>query len=131
MLFEPYLRGVGYDDNKFLIDQILNIPPEMMEYLQTFNEFKNCLREDDLDSDYYDRVFNEQILIDDDEYLHIIVTAYDEVFQLQSDIQKTVEMLKTRDWKQSALTKERFFHYCRHNWIEDRKKKYLYYGYFY
>ncbi|TNV71744.1 hypothetical protein FGO68_gene9969 [Halteria grandinella] len=90
----------------------------MMACLSTFNEFKNCLRRNNLESDYFERVFSRQISIDDDEYLLIIVTAYDEVFQLQADIHKTVEMLKAMDWKKGYPKRERFFHHCRNNWIE-------------
>ncbi|TNV73612.1 hypothetical protein FGO68_gene8233 [Halteria grandinella] len=102
-------------------EEIEDAPPEMMEWVSTFNEFKNCLRKQKLDSSYFERVFNRQMLIDDDEYLGIIVNAYDEVFQLSADIDKTVTILKAMDSdKRKTLKRERFFHHCRNNWIDNQ-----------
>ncbi|TNV83091.1 hypothetical protein FGO68_gene16084 [Halteria grandinella] len=104
--------------------QIMDAPPEIIEQLLTFNEFKNCLRKDKLNSSYYEKVFNWQLSIDDNEYLRNIVSAYDEVFQLQADIDKTITMLKAMDRnKRETLKRERFFHHCRHNWIEPLTKE--------
>ncbi|TNV83310.1 hypothetical protein FGO68_gene4308 [Halteria grandinella] len=114
-VLEPYLQAVFVIRRK-----IQDAPPQMMmEQLQTFNEFKNCLRQDNLDSSYFERVFNQQMSIDDDEYLLIIVSAYDEVFQLQADIHKTVKMLKAMGQeKRTTLKRERFFYHSRHNWMQ-------------
>ncbi|TNV83339.1 hypothetical protein FGO68_gene8412 [Halteria grandinella] len=117
MVLYPYLmaadQGFDYDKN------IKDAPPEMFEQLQTFNEFKNCLRKDELDSSYFERVFNLQLSTGVDEYLLIIVSAYDEVFQLSADIDKTVTILMAMNWrKREFLKRERFFHHCRHNWME-------------
>ncbi|TNV83515.1 hypothetical protein FGO68_gene16800 [Halteria grandinella] len=128
MLLEPYLQVTGkwnYESME-LIETIPNAPPEFMKYLATFNEFKNCLRIDNLDSHYFERVFNYQMSTYDDEYLRIIVTAYDEVFQLQADIHNTVTILMGMTWEQrSTLKRERFFHHCRNNWIEPLTQDFL------
>ncbi|TNV73504.1 hypothetical protein FGO68_gene2683 [Halteria grandinella] len=110
-VLEPYLRAAG------IYGKIQDAPPEMMEWVSTFNEFKNCLRKYNLlDSSYFERVFNEQMRIDDDEYLRIIVSAYDEVFKLSADIHKTVTVLKAMtDEEMKTLKRERFFHHCRNN----------------
>ncbi|TNV83344.1 hypothetical protein FGO68_gene6072 [Halteria grandinella] len=121
MLFEPYLKAAWnwrFELSK-LKKTILNAPPEMMECLSTFNEFKNFLRIEKQDSDYFENLFYFQMSTDDDEYLRIIVTAYDEVFQLQADIHNTVTILKAMGWKKRrTLKRERFFDHCRHNWIK-------------
>ncbi|TNV73576.1 hypothetical protein FGO68_gene4647 [Halteria grandinella] len=112
-VLQPYLNAAG------ISVWIYDAPPEMMEQHQTFNEFKNCLRIDELDSSYFERVFNKQVRIDDDEYLRIIVSAYDQVFQLSADIDKTVTMLKgMTNEERYTLKRERFFHHCRQNWEE-------------
>ncbi|TNV82756.1 hypothetical protein FGO68_gene11752 [Halteria grandinella] len=109
---DPYLAAARD------IDCILDAPYEMMEQLQTFNEFKRCLRKEELDSSYFESVFNRQMNTDDYEYMRIIVSAYDEAFQLQADVVKTVIILKAMDRKKrTTLKRERFFHHCRHNWL--------------
>ncbi|TNV74666.1 hypothetical protein FGO68_gene12051 [Halteria grandinella] len=111
-VLDPYLMAAGNSEN------IKDAPPEMMEQLQTFNEFANCNRKDELDFDYFESVFNEQISINDDEYLRIIVSAYDQVFQLLADVDKTVTMLKSlSNQERKTLKRERFFYHCRHNWM--------------
>ncbi|TNV83307.1 hypothetical protein FGO68_gene14314 [Halteria grandinella] len=117
MLLGPYLWAARNEGHR-LIYCITSVPTELMECLSTFNEFKNCLRIDSLDSDYFESVFNWQMYPHDDEYLRIIVTAYDEAFQLQADIDNTVTMLKGMEWEMRSLKREGFFHHCRHNWID-------------
>ncbi|TNV83283.1 hypothetical protein FGO68_gene5398 [Halteria grandinella] len=113
-VLQPYLTAIKRD-----IENIMDAPPEMMEQLQTFNEFKNCLRKDELDSSYFEKVFNKQISINDDEYLRIVVSAHDEVFQLQADVCKTVTMLQAMtDEEKKSLKREKFFHHCTQNWLQ-------------
>ncbi|TNV83495.1 hypothetical protein FGO68_gene10285 [Halteria grandinella] len=121
-LLVPYLKAdliKGYYTNE-LIESIRNISPEWMEQLSSFNEFKNCLRQDKLDAAYFDKVFNHQITNSTDaQYLHIIVSAYDEVFKLQADIQKTVIILKAMtSQERKSIKRETFFHQCRNNWMQ-------------
>ncbi|TNV83234.1 hypothetical protein FGO68_gene4072 [Halteria grandinella] len=113
-VLDPYLKVAD------ISNWISEAPPEMIKWLSTFNEFKNCLRKDNLDSSYFEKVFNKQIEFNfTSEHLSFIVSGYNEVFQLSADIHKTVTMLKAMtDQQKETLKRERFFHHCKNNWIE-------------
>ncbi|TNV83255.1 hypothetical protein FGO68_gene7554 [Halteria grandinella] len=113
----PFLRA-AQQPNSF--NDIIDAPPEMIEYLATFNGFKNSLKYlSKLGSVYFEYVFNEHMSVIDDEYMRIIVSAYDEVFHLQTDIDKTVAMLRgISDKDRKLLKREQFFQHCRNNWME-------------
>ncbi|TNV83200.1 hypothetical protein FGO68_gene4139 [Halteria grandinella] len=118
-MLQPYLTAIGRYDNEN-IKSLANAPPELMEQLSTFKEFENCLRQAKLEqTNQFDLVFNDQIALSTDyEYLRIIVSAYDEVFNLGADIDKTVTILKGMTQKQrKTIKRDRFFHHCRHNWV--------------
>ncbi|TNV83433.1 hypothetical protein FGO68_gene3584 [Halteria grandinella] len=112
----PYFNAVDLKSRQY---ELKTAPPELIEQLSTFNEFKDFLRKYKLGLSYIERVFYWQMDTDDDEYLRIIVSAYDEVFQLSADIDQTVIMIKAMtDQERKTLLRERFFYHCKHNWIE-------------
>ncbi|TNV83571.1 hypothetical protein FGO68_gene16951 [Halteria grandinella] len=97
--------------------------PEFIDSLSTFEEAKlfienksnHKIRENE---SYYDRVFQNQITQNqDDQYLRIILTVYDEVFQLGGNIDQALVGIKLMSQEQRKnLKREEYFKRCKNNW---------------
>ncbi|TNV82950.1 hypothetical protein FGO68_gene359 [Halteria grandinella] len=98
-------------------------PPQFIDSLSTFQEAQYCIekinrRQISEIKGYYDKVFQKQITQnDDDEYLRIILTAYDEVFQLGGNIDQALVGIKTMSQEQRKIFKRKeYFNRCKNNW---------------
>ncbi|TNV83711.1 hypothetical protein FGO68_gene812 [Halteria grandinella] len=121
-LFWPYIQQIGPND-KFEAQYLANCSPKMIDKISTFKEFQHCLiniaNNKIKTFSHFDQVFNNQISMStNQDYLHIIVSAYDEVFQLGANIDKAVAKLKgmTAD-QRKKIKRQSFFNHCRSNWM--------------
>ncbi|TNV82900.1 hypothetical protein FGO68_gene2580 [Halteria grandinella] len=113
-----------YVDNQFQCKILLrDSPPQFIDSLSTFEEAKGSIekinnRKISQIEGYYDKVFQKQITQnDDDEYLSIILTAYDIAFQLGGNIDQALVGIKAMPKEQRKnLKREEYFNKCKNNW---------------
>ncbi|TNV83286.1 hypothetical protein FGO68_gene7359 [Halteria grandinella] len=123
-LLKPYLEFAnnGHQNINPLL-YLLKSAPQMVDQLSAFEELQYFidninLRENSEVQNFYDKVFQNQIaLSDDDEYLRIILTAYDEVFHLGGNIDKALIGIKIMSQLQrEQFNRESYFQSCKNNW---------------
>ncbi|TNV83108.1 hypothetical protein FGO68_gene1316 [Halteria grandinella] len=118
-LFEPYFKAFSIKDPKGLLQYIADTPKRMLDQIQTFDEFLSCL--DNICPDkkigtfYFDKVFSLQLCdVEDEEYLRIIVSTYDEAFQIGANVEQTIIMLKAMTQEERSTIRKPF---CFELWI--------------
>ncbi|TNV83101.1 hypothetical protein FGO68_gene13980 [Halteria grandinella] len=118
ILFTPYFKAIN---DKEVPDYLVNSPPKMLDQMANFNEFNRCIEnllKSKLFPKHFDKVFNYQLVQSvDDEYLRIIVSTYDEVFQLGGNINQAITIIKgmTQREKQQ-IKRQSYFDHCKQNW---------------
>ncbi|TNV83329.1 hypothetical protein FGO68_gene15782 [Halteria grandinella] len=136
-LLSPYIEAVYYDYEP-LAEYMVHSPSRMLDQLAYFDEFQGCLGNmadlgnsqhfEKLYPYHFQKVFNSQLKdIDDEEYLLIIVSTYDEVFELGGNITQTINMLKGMTQEQRQTLKRRqYFYHCKENWKNSLSQKDFY-----
>ncbi|TNV83043.1 hypothetical protein FGO68_gene12572 [Halteria grandinella] len=117
-LFRPYFKAVYQEEEA---TYLMESPPKIIDQLSTFNEFQHCLISlsdkfnEKLEAYRFDRVFNYQL--NDHRNLRIILSTYDEVFQLGGNIDQAVTMVKemTKD-QRKRIKRQSYFEHCKQNW---------------
>ncbi|TNV73444.1 hypothetical protein FGO68_gene12658 [Halteria grandinella] len=91
-------------------------PQQMFGFVSSLEKLQSFL-EVQFKQSHFEKVFSCHIAKDNDELLRIIVSKYDEVFQLGGNVEKTIAALKgmTKQEKE-AMKRERYFQCCRENW---------------
>ncbi|TNV83230.1 hypothetical protein FGO68_gene6975 [Halteria grandinella] len=115
-----------------LQEVLSSIPQEASQ----FNKFeasifeKACYHQASHFEKVYYHHFNK---IDDNEYLRVIVSTYDEVFQLGGNVESTITILKRlKREERENMDRERYFSHCRDNWkaysrlSNNKQKQYIY-----
>ncbi|TNV83157.1 hypothetical protein FGO68_gene594 [Halteria grandinella] len=120
-VYRPYYKDVDNYESED-IQTLEQSPDKMQNQLSSFHEFKQILPilngKQSIGGSAFYKIFNKQIVQSSDyEYLHIIVSAYDEVFRLGTNIDQTVTILKgMSEQERKSIKRERFFAHCKQQW---------------
>ncbi|TNV73840.1 hypothetical protein FGO68_gene9110 [Halteria grandinella] len=122
-LFRPYFKLVTNHFEHY--SKKLSTPPHsMMDQISVFDEFLQVLLKFSdpkiyyLQASHFDRVFNYQLAqCADSEYLRIVLSSYDEAFQLGGNVDQAVTQVKgMTQVKLQTIKRQSYFNACKQNW---------------
>ncbi|TNV83331.1 hypothetical protein FGO68_gene4069 [Halteria grandinella] len=136
-IYEPYLLALcALRDSETLmrVNQVFaHFDQRMLHLIETFSEFEQCLKKLETYKGfksysknyitYFDDVFECQMVYNfNDEYLRIIVSSYDEAFELGGNVEETITRIKIMSDQERfeiAQDRDRYFDLCRANWQQN------------
>ncbi|TNV82993.1 hypothetical protein FGO68_gene3749 [Halteria grandinella] len=120
-LFQPYVEAVISKYEMSVHDQLVDCPKRLLDQLAYFEEFEACIcnaptNVKKFDASHFEQAFKNQLDYLDEENLLILMSTYDEVFQLGSNAEHMLAVLKGMNKTQrKKMTKQSFFQMCRRN----------------
>ncbi|TNV83277.1 hypothetical protein FGO68_gene17472 [Halteria grandinella] len=115
-LFYPYIKTAQFGSLVHKVTaNLVESPQWMLDQISTFDEFQKCLCKTfnivQLSNNYFNKVLKSQLNdFDEVEYLHIIVSTYNDVFQLGGNVEQITTIIQyMTEEEKISIDRQQFF----------------------